>query len=483
MATTPGQTRLPLTQENSGTPPVPPGSKTARHPCANWRRHPYLPLLILLLAAAFLLLLRPSIRGNDGVQNYAYLRSLLFDGDLDFTNEYAHYQTRHPEWFNHKEIPRDPVTGRPINLYGVGNALLWAPWVLAAHAAGHLANALGASLVLDGYSRLYEFAVGAGSCFYASAGILVIFTLLRRRFGDGRAFWACLTVWLASPLLFYMYFHPSMSHANSFFLASVLLAIYLGGDGPGRWCALGAVAGLVVLTRFQDGVFLTALAIGELFRLRDSRAHGAGVGAFARSRLPRYALFASMALLAFSPQFLAWHALQGSALSGPRAYVMQGSLRPWAPVHLADALFGSFHGLFHWHPLLLAAAAGLLVARTRSRRLRLMALAAFAAQAWVIGSWSFWWAGASFGHRMFISTLPFLAVGMATVAGRTGRRARAARLAIVFFIFWNFGLLVQYGLPMIPRQAPVSLSTIARNNLVELPRLVLRKAKTANERE
>ena len=488
MATTPGPQRLPSASEKGGMPPGPPGSMVARHPCANWRRRPFLPLLILLLAVAFLIL-RPSIRGNDGVQNYAFLRSLLFDGDLDFSNDYAYYQSRHAEWFDYKEIPRDPVTGRPINLYGIGNAVLWAPWVLAAHALGHLANGLGASFALDGYSRLYETAVGAGSCFHASAGILVIFTLLRRRYGDARAFWACLTVWLASPLLFYMYFHPSMSHANSFFLASVLLALYLGGDSYRRWGAMGFVAGLLVLTRFQDAVLLATPVVGELFRLRDSLARGTGVVAAVCSRLPRYSLFATVALLVFSPQFLVWKALQGSAFSGPRAYMMQGSLRPWAPIHLADALFSPFHGLFHWHPLLLLAAAGLFVARTRSRRLRLMALAAFAAQSWVIGSWSIWWAGASFGHRMFISTLPFLAVGMAAVIRRTGWRARAARLAIVFFILWNFGLLVQYGLPMIPRQAPVPLTAIARNNLVELPRMMIQKVigrqetKSTNGRE
>ena len=48
----------------------------------------------LLLVVLFLLLLplsTPRIYATDEVQYFAYLRSLYFDGDLDFQNEYQHF--------------------------------------------------------------------------------------------------------------------------------------------------------------------------------------------------------------------------------------------------------------------------------------------------------------------------------------------------------------------------------------------------------
>src|SRR5690606_30428118 len=165
----------------------------------------YTILLYLMLALAVILVTRPSIHGNDGVQNYAYLRSLMFDGDLNFDNEYEYFISRQADWFDRKQIPRDPVTDLPINLYGVGSSILWAPWVLVAHGAGHLMNAAGANIKLDGYSALYAAGVSYGSSFYATLGLVLIFRRLRSFAGHFSVTWALLLIWLASPLFFYMY--------------------------------------------------------------------------------------------------------------------------------------------------------------------------------------------------------------------------------------------------------------------------------------
>ena len=104
-----------------------------------------------------------------------------------------------------------------------------------------------------------------------------------------------------------MYLHPSMSHANSFFLAALLLSLYVGGDGMGRWVAMGAVAALMTLVRFQDALLLAAVIPAELLRRDDGPL---------RARLARYAAFCATALAVFSPQLLAWDYLQGSPSAG-----------------------------------------------------------------------------------------------------------------------------------------------------------------------
>lgn len=429
--------------------------------------------LAVFLAVALFAVLRPSIHGHDGVLNYSYLHSLMFDGNLDFANEYKYYLDREAEWFNNEELRRDPTTGLASNQYGVGCSILWSPWVLAFHAAGRAANALfGTHLVLDGYSRLYEVAVGIGSCFYASLGLILVFRLLRRQFDESAAFWSCLLVWLASPLFFYMYFHPSMSHANSFFLAALFLAIYLGGDGLLRWAVLGLTGAMLFMTRFQDAALLAAMVPGEIWRMKRTIDHSPQPTW--SSRFSRYALFAAAFAIGITPQLVAWHILQGNAFSGPRAYGPDGSMRLWAPVHVLEVLFSSRHGLFFWHPALLIAAAGLLIA-DKNPRLKLIALAAFSAELWIISSWSVWWAGASFGQRMFISALPFMAIGAASLFAREGKTRRPLQAATIALILWNFGCVVQYGAGMIDRQKPVPMTTLLRNNFLEVPRRLMGK--------
>ena len=427
-----------------------------------------------MMAATAIAAMRPSIRGNDGVQNYAYVRSAVIDHDLDFTNDYAHYMALQPVWFDNRELARDPVTGLPINLYGVGCALLWSPWVVTAHGlTSALSPVWGPA---DGFGRPYETAVGLATCAYASLGLWFLFATLRTRFGDERSVWAIALVWLGSPLFFYMYLHPSMSHGNAFFLSAATLAVASGGDGLRRRAAAGAIAGFMALNRFQDVALLAFVPVFDIARRRLRADGGAGLTpppAPASRVLAGYALAAAAAILAFSPQTVAWKVLQGTALSGPRAYTTQGRLNPFAPVHLLDGLFSAHHGLFHWHPALLLGLVGLLIAPGRAGALKLAALAAFAAQAYVIGCWSHWSAGSSFGQRMFISAFPFLAVGAAAAMGSVKGRGRpwgiVARVTVIAAVFWNVGLMAQFGFGLIPRQKPVPISTLAYNNAVRLP--------------
>ena len=420
-------------------------------------------LLGVMLFIAALAMLRPSIHGNDGVQNYAPLRSLLIDGDLDYANEYAHYFHLNPAWFDNLPVASDPTTQHPTNLYGVGSAILWAPWVATVHGAVLILNGSDlTNIQADGYGLPYQWALGIASCFYASLGLFLLFRFLRRLTSPDAAFWSVLAIWLASPLVFYMVLHPSMSHANSFFLAVAMIVIYAGGDSIRRWFALGAVAGLLVLTRYQDAILLTAFIPLELKRIVQGGRGGAA------QRFIRIATAAAACLLLFSPQFAVWNYLHGTPFSGPREYLRQGSLHPFPPLHAWDVLISPRHGLFYWHPLLLLGVAGLLIPKAQMKW-RIFALTGFFAQVWIIGSWSHWWAGASFGHRMFISSLPLLAVGMALLMQTYSKSRRWMPAVIVIFLLWNFGLMVQYGAGIIKRDQPVSWSEMARHNFITIP--------------
>src|SRR6185436_4417186 len=120
---------------------------------ASWRET----LAVVLLLGLPLLamqLLRPVPRLDaDAVEYYSHVRSLYFDGDLDFANEFHHFGilARYD-----KIVPT--VTGHRRTVFSIGPALLWMPF----YAAGDLvARARGD--VQDGYSPAHIRAVCLGS--------------------------------------------------------------------------------------------------------------------------------------------------------------------------------------------------------------------------------------------------------------------------------------------------------------------------------
>src|SRR6185295_19065349 len=126
-----------------------------------------------LIVAIFLLLLplsTPRIYATDEVQYFAYLRSLYFDGDIDFRNEYQHFadiglRNGDSAVFDAllRDNPRDPPlipeTGLYRNVAPIGAALLWSPGFPLADLLVRVANPLGAHIQADGYSWPYISAV------------------------------------------------------------------------------------------------------------------------------------------------------------------------------------------------------------------------------------------------------------------------------------------------------------------------------------
>jgi hypothetical protein len=360
-----------------------------------------------------------------------------------------------------------------MNLYGVGSALLWSPYVLGTHLILKWLNPERA----DGFSRPYERAVSYGTAFHVSIGLWLLWLMLARRTGRWPAFAAILIVWLGTPLFLYAYLHPSMSHGNSF-LAAMLMWTLLDSRAvahgrPLAWGLLGASGGLLVLTRFQDGILILTVVVAELLRLWYRR-ESFPWWRWLAGRLPAYGCALIAGGLMLVPQLAAWSVLQGAWFTGPRAYGMQGSFRLTSP-HLLQVWFSSYHGLFHWHPVLLFGLGGLLLSRIRLGH-RAVAIAGFLGASYVIGCWSIWWAGASFGHRMFISALPLLGLGLGLAVRSVPRRVRLAVVPVVVAgaILWNFGAVFQYGTEMIPRNRPVSIGTLAYNNVWEIPRRILK---------
>ncbi len=437
---------------------------------------------ILLIIALFILLLpmaTPRVYATDEVQHYVYLRSLRFDGDLDFANDYQRFAAINPRSGIEGSLLQPNRIRAATGLYGniapVGSAIMWGPFFLLADVVVHLANLFGAGIPADGYSAPYMTAVCYASALYGLLGVLLSYRLARRFVAVFAATLASITVWLASPLVFYMYVQMPFAHATGLFLTTLFLTIWhetRGDPGTGRagegsggrergwraWLVLGLVGGLMTITREQLGLFLVVPALEALWQYaRLARAPAAALQLAAR-----HALFVAAFALMLAPQLLVYQILNGAPQP---ASEVSGKLN-WCSPHFIDTLvdfdpspdfwcpgassftasFPPFsRGALVWSPVLGIGLIGLGLLWRRDRRLAVVLATAFLAQTWINGAFgTTWHLTGAFGFRRLIECTPIFVIGVALLAEWVARRA--GRFAVIapalLLIGWNFGLVL-----------------------------------------
>ena len=437
---------------------------------------------LCIVAVLALPLFTPRVYGADEIKYFAALRSVYFDRDLHYANEYAHFIGRDPVAHAGRRpyMEGETPTGYRLNDAPSGTAVLWSPFYVAADIGVAAARSLGAAVPRDGYAWPYVWAVCLGSLFWGTAGMFLAYRLCRAYASRTASLWGVVAIWFASPVVFYLYITPAMAHANSMFAVTLFLLLWQRGrvDRAARgWVILGAAAGLMILVRELNWLLLLVLAVDETQgilhvvqsadgqRVRGAPLVRAAVVEWWR-RSVGYLCFAVALGIVVAPQLYVYQTLNGTF--GPTPFVVEKfSL---LPRYAFAVLFSGFHGLFSWHPVTLVAVLGLAALWRRAPWVAAALVVFVAAQVLVIGSYETWWGGASFGARRFINCTAIFSLGLAVGFGTLrGRFRHLAAAAIAGLVLWNAGLAVQYSVGLIPRDAPVSIGRIARNQVFEVP--------------
>lgn len=388
-----------------------------------------------------------ALRGFDDNCYFAFGRSLVLDGDWDFSNEYAFLAATQPESTaaNFRELLASRE-GAPPNLYAPGTGLAAAPFIAAARGMDLLRARVGRTPPASPFAPLYPFAYLLAGITYGCLALVATRALVRRWLGPDAATVAAWAAVLCGPPVFYIVYAPGMSHATSAFLvASTLLAWTRWRTAPAGRAALGwalatgLCAGFAVSVRTTNVVLALPLAepaITALVRWRRDRG-------LLPVRVAQSAVMALGGLAGVLPLLFAWRVLYGSWFANPQAYAMSG-----LPVHFLDVLFARRHGLFFWAPLYVVAAAGM-VAVVRGHRALLPAVLMVPALAVVYGYWEQWWLGAAFGMRGFVDLMPVFALGFGAVFAALARwrPARGRVIAwelVVCFALLNFHLATAF---------------------------------------
>lgn len=434
---------------------------------------------------------------SDAIEYYAYDRSLYFDGDFDFANDYRGFYDRDPKTlakFKEGFIDKTNPAGNAINNGPAGSALLWSPFFLVGDLAARVMHAAGSSILPDGYSDPYIRAVSYGAAIYAGLALLLTYLLARAITNAPAAFWASLAIWLATPALFYSHLAPTYAHATSWFAASAFLTVWFRTRerrGWRGWVALGLLGGLVAMVREQDAVFLAVPAVDEALRLLPSlqRPDGAWRRDVART-LGYGVLMGACALVAFTPQLIVYKVLNGEFR--PSTEVSDKLL--WHAPNALRVLFDPQHGMFLWAPILAVAFVGLGLLIARDYRLGLSLATGFLLTWYLNGAFQTWSTAGSFGARRFIVCGPIFAVGLAEVFRRFGMRGEKAEgrrqkaegkthstqhsallwvpIVVIVAILWNGGLILQFVRQYMDRQqlewplVLVNQFTVVPRNLV-----------------
>src|SRR5262245_13209700 len=434
----------------------------------------------LLLALLFLVSLpavTTRIYASDEVQYFAYLRSLWFDGDVSFENEYQHFYDAGiaaSQGFHETFLERTTETGRRINFGTIGCALLWAPFYAVADGVARVAHAMGRNVAVDGYSKPYIIAVSYSSALYGLLALLASVAIVRRlsrwwpALSDLGAL-SALVVWLGTPLLFYMYVAPPMSHATSAFaVAAFVLAWLIVRDtwSVGGMAVLGALAAVMAMVREQDAFFAAGPALDFAWSLLGSAGHDRA------RRLVAACACAAAFGLTFLPQALAYLALNGHI--GPSHLVARKMY--WYSPHALQVVVSPSHGFLMWTPLAALGCVGLIVLLRRlpaEARIIAVAFVVMAAlQVYIAGSVDSWTVAGAFGQRRFVALTCVLIVGVAALAAVV-RETRWQRVVLgtvlAATVWWNVALIVQFGAGMMDRQR-LEPARIAYNTFIVVPR-------------
>ena len=371
---------------------------------------------------------------SDGIHYYAFLRSALFDRDLDSANDYALLGSDY----------------KGPNVLPVGAPLLWAPFVSLVHLAREAARGLRPASRPSGNEPVYAAAVCLASFAYGAAGLFLLLRILRRFAAPARRLLGHGDRLGGLALRFYMSVLPSLAHACEFFAAVLVLGAWLdlraasgGGTGPGApaWPAASSSS----CARRTACCSCSPVSCWGRGLLRP-RAFGPRGG---HRLLPLACGFA----LARLPQFLVWQAQFGVPFLVPHKKLHGAAFFHAAQPELWGALFSPRGGLFVTYPALLVALLGVLALAAGQASsaegpdgeappsapvpgfdaLYLLCLLPVLLAAWWLNASIFDW----YQVRRYTGLVPFLAPGLALVLSPLGR-AGSLPLALVAFLAWRY---------------------------------------------
>ena len=378
-----------------------------------------------------------TIDFGDDSGYYAYLRSLFFDGDIDFINERFY---SHLEDFN--------STGYVFNNWQIGQSLLVFPFFILGHLGALVLSALGYSVALDGYSFPYYMSIALASQTYLFLGLLITFQINRKFFSDGVALLVTLLIWAASPLIYYTFIRQRMAHTVEFFLAALFVWVWLNNRRTSdKWkhAIMGSILGLLGSVRILGLGLVILYFVDWLLSIKQF--------SIKKVQINCLIFFVLFGLIFLSPQFVTWQIIEGFPLpiynlTLTKSYNTSFDISNFFE-NVIRFILGHKWGILYSSPIIFFGAVGVIFSKNFGGFRIPVVMAMLAYFFLSIHYVNFL---ASYQYRYLIPIYPLVGIGLGYLFSKAFKY-QFTRLIIIFvsiiFIIAQYFILIQYKISLV----------------------------------
>jgi hypothetical protein len=374
---------------------------------------------------------------NDGKGYYAYLPALFIYQDLQF-GFIEYYESKYypsdsnPSYF--KEFRFD-FRGQTVNKTFAGIAVLMLPFFLIAHLIALLFGQA------DGYSIIYQYAIGFSAYFYLWLGLLTLKRLLGYFTESSKVIsFVLIAIALGTNLVYYTVVEGTMPHVYLFFLVNLFLLLAyraIHEQQAIHYLGAAAVFGLMLIIRPQNGFVILALPF-----LAGNREKLFATISFLFGKkllwLKAFTVLLSVVML----QIVMWYAQTGYLLVYSYGDETFNFLNP----QIANILLSYEKGWMVYTPLAFLAITGIIKLFRDNIFRAAFILLTFLALAYIFSCWWVWHYTSQFGQRVFIDFYGLLAILL--VMGFSLFRSRVYRnsykIALISLVLLNLFQFYQH---------------------------------------
>lgn len=357
---------------------------------------------------------------SDGKGYYGYLPAVFIYHDLSFTwfdSIESKYYDEHTKYDY-----RAGETGKPIDKYFCGVAVMQLPFFLAGHVFTLMSDE-----PADGFSKWYVIFTCLGAIFWLGIGLHYLRKFLALHGAkEHQSAFLLFVIYFGTNLFYYTIIEPTMSHLYSFSL--VCMFLYFGKkwiDNNDKASALKAALafGMIALVRPVNILIAIWLVVeaGGLQLLWKRKLEVL--------KSAKHLIAASVfIIIPFFIQMIIWKIQTGNWFVnsyGEEAF-------HFGQPHIMDFLFSYKKGMFVYLPLTLVALFGIIPLWKKESGKAVLAILFFFTIIYILSCWWMWYYGGSFGTRVIVEFLPVFALMLYFLLN--GIKARVVKITVVSLI-------------------------------------------------
>jgi hypothetical protein len=399
-------------------------------------------VLVIVSILTMIMFDRPLIRG-DNTAYLAWIDTFVRDRDIDLANQYERFQP-----VNSYQIAWDADLGRYVDIFPFGVVFLQGPF----YAVGGVLVRLGIAdqnpdyfLQMQGVNQGYSLAMMFGANLMMLAAIVLSWRMARHFTDSWTGAALAWGFFMGTPLIYYSTISPLNSHNPGAFLVSCLLFLLMVRTNvfdrrytaePKEtplvvWIALGVIAGLMTLVRWQ-----LLMAGGWMWALLLWQRNWKGL-----------LITGFVAAVVMLPLPLVWNEMFGKPFVVPYDETTHQNFLRW-PVN-SHRVFWEM--LIH-SPILFLSLAGIPFLWRLDRKLTLFCLAVIGSEILINGATCKWCVGDAYGERRMSELYSLYIVMAAALIARwpavrdrlVAWRAVLTRAALVGLIAYSIFFLMAF---------------------------------------